>query len=207
MRLRRLRQLRTGGLGIELVPLAAVIAVSAATAAQPLDADLWFNLNIGRFLATTGRLPYPDPFTFGAGDAVWTAHEWLPDYVVYQLVTRAGVGLTTLVFGAVSAATWLIVERALRAVSAAQQRRSLASEVRGWLRDGVWPDFDDGALEPYRQEAGVLRFGRMGSATLRHLRAAPMVDQALVLLEADLDRWFGSEFLDWYARVLGEGGI
>ena len=96
-------------------PWAAIVTMASITAAQPLDADLWVRLNTGRFIDRTGTMPYPDPFTFGAGGTTWTAHEWLPALVIHELITSAGVGLTTLGFGALMALTWVVVERTLAA--------------------------------------------------------------------------------------------
>ena len=89
------------GRGIGVAPAAAILAIAALAAAQPLDADLWVHLNNGRYVATSGALPYPDPFTFSAGDAVWTVHEWLPALAMFQLVSQLGVGAAVLASAAV----------------------------------------------------------------------------------------------------------
>ena len=96
-------------------PAAAIVAIAALAAAQPLDADLWVHLNNGRFIAGRGELPYPDPFTFSAGDAVWTVHEWLPALIIFQLVDLGGVIAAVLGTAAVYALIWSLLERALAA--------------------------------------------------------------------------------------------
>ena len=103
------------GRRIDAAPAAAVLAIAALAAAQPLDADLWVHLNNGRFIASRGELPYPDPFTFSAGDAVWTVHEWLPALIIYQLVDLGGVVTAVLGIAAVYAITWGLLERTLAA--------------------------------------------------------------------------------------------
>ena len=85
---------------------------------HPLDADLWIHLNTGRHLVDYGRLPVPDPFTFGAGGASWIPHEWLAEWVIYQLVNAVGVGATQVVFALLFAATWFTVARTLAACGA-----------------------------------------------------------------------------------------
>ena len=80
---------------------------------HPLDADLWIHLNTGRFLADYGRLPIPDPFTFGAQGASWIAHEWLAEWVIYQLINTVGVGTTQMASALLFVATWFIVARTL----------------------------------------------------------------------------------------------
>lgn len=101
--------------GRDAAPAAAVLAIAALAAAQPLDADLWVHLNNGRFIAGHGELPYPDPFTFSAGDAVWTVHEWLPALIIFQLVDLGGVIAAVLGIAAVYAFIWGLLERTLAA--------------------------------------------------------------------------------------------
>lgn len=96
-------------------PAAAVLAIAALAAAQPLDADLWVHLNNGRFIASRGELPYPDPFTFSAGNAVWTVHEWLPALVIFHLVDLGGAIAAVLGIAAVYALIWGLLERTLAA--------------------------------------------------------------------------------------------
>ena len=82
---------------------------------HPLDSDLWIHLNTGQYLSTHGRLPVPDPFTFGAGGLSWIPHEWLAEWIIYQLITTVGVGFTQAAFALLYAATWLTVSRTLAA--------------------------------------------------------------------------------------------
>ncbi len=96
-------------------PVAAILAIAALAAAQPLDADLWVHLSNGRFIASRGELPYPDPFTFSAGDAVWTVHEWLPALIIFQLIDRGDVLVAVLGIAAVYALIWGLLERTLAA--------------------------------------------------------------------------------------------
>ncbi len=103
------------GRRIGAAPVAAVLTIAALAAAQPLDADLWVHLNNGRFIAIRGKLPYPDPFTFSSGDAVWTVHEWLPALVIFQLVDQGGVIAAVLGIAAVYALIWGLLERTLAA--------------------------------------------------------------------------------------------
>ncbi|MCY3896518.1 MAG: hypothetical protein OXG17_08620 [Chloroflexi bacterium] len=103
------------GLRIGATPAVAILAIAALAAAQPLDADLWVHLNNGRFIASRGELPYPDPFTFSARDSVWTVHEWLPALIIFGLVDLGGVVAAVLGIAAIYALTWALLERALAA--------------------------------------------------------------------------------------------
>ena len=144
-------------------PWAAIVTMASITAAQPLDADLWVHLNTGRFIARTGTMPYPDPFTFGAGDAIWTAHEWLPALAIHALITSAGVGLTTLAFGALMALTWVVVERTLAAHGVGPWARTAAIVL------AALPGIPFGGIRPLH--AGVLMTVLIGALLLQHRRS------------------------------------
>lgn len=111
---------------IGAAPAAAILAIAALAAAQPLDADLWVHLNNGRFIASRGELPYPDPFTFSVGDAVWTVHEWLPALIIYHLVDLGGVVTAVLGIAAVYALIWGLLERTLAAHGVGPWTRTVA---------------------------------------------------------------------------------
>jgi len=93
----------------------------------------------------------------------------------------------------------LVVERALaRAEPRARER--LAAQVTDWLKPGVWPRIaieDREAIEAKLAREGVVRYGRIGNATLRCARARPMVDRWLAIVEADPRRWFAPDFVRW----------
>jgi aminoglycoside 3-N-acetyltransferase len=94
----------------------------------------------------------------------------------------------------------LVVERALAPLPEAR-RAELLAEIRGWRKPGLWSDYPDWDMEPARREAGLLRYGKIGSATVRHTRSGDMIEHALRLLEAEPERWLNEAFLDWYRRA------
>lgn len=51
----------------------------------PDDPDLWWHLANGRFIATTGRIPTHDPFSFTRAGAPWVNAFWLSDWLLYQV--------------------------------------------------------------------------------------------------------------------------
>ena len=106
-------------LGLRHAPVIGALGVAGGISlGHPLDADLWIHLNTGRYLADYGRLPVPDPFTFGAGGASWIPHEWLAEWIIYQLIATVGVGITQAAFALLYAATWFTVARTLAAYGA-----------------------------------------------------------------------------------------
>jgi len=94
----------------------------------------------------------------------------------------------------------VVVERALAHVGP-DRFDELASRVAGWMSPGVWPNWPvDSREEIERQLAdqGLVRYGRIGSATLRCARTRPMAEGWLGIVESDPQRWFPPDFLEWW---------
>ena len=96
-----------------------------------------------------------------------------------------------------------LVERALqRAVP--EKRDQLAAQVTDWQKPGVWPSIGleaREAIESHLAEKGVLKYGKIGAATIRGTRARPMVDRWLELAEADPPRWCAESFVSWLKQI------
>jgi hypothetical protein len=78
-----------------------------------VDSDYYWHIVAGRLIATTGSVPQTDPFSFTWGGQPWTMHEWLGELLMYWLVSVAGTGVATFVFGVIGIAGPLIVAWAL----------------------------------------------------------------------------------------------
>lgn len=72
-----------------------------------------------------------------------------------------------------------------------------AEGLRGWLTEGVWPDYDDEQMEATLAERGLLSYETIGQARCRAIRTRALVDSSLGILRAEPERWFSSEFNDW----------
>lgn len=83
-------------------------------------------------------------------------------------------------------------------------RAELEAEVQRWQKPGVWPRYSFQLMGERLADLGFVRFGRIGSATLRCIRAQVMVDTILSILEAEPERWFNAEFLAWLERARGK---
>jgi aminoglycoside 3-N-acetyltransferase len=77
------------------------------------------------------------------------------------------------------------------------RRQGLRDRLTLMDRQGVWPFYDSEKMEARLAERGLLRYGRIGSATLRALRTRPLVDVTLEILTAEPEVWFQPAFLDW----------
>lgn len=97
----------------------------------------------------------------------------------------------------------MLVDRALQR-AAHDRRERLAEQIEDWQKPGVWPSIGLEPREAFEQilyEEGLLRYGKIGKATIRCTRARPMVDRWLELAEADPPRWCSDAFVAWLKQV------
>jgi len=90
-----------------------------------------------------------------------------------------------------------VIERALAAVPDPARRADLEGRLARWEKEGVYPRFRFRDMGEHLTELGFVRFGKIGSATLRCIRARDLVDNTLATLDAEPDKWFKDEFLAW----------
>jgi aminoglycoside 3-N-acetyltransferase len=94
----------------------------------------------------------------------------------------------------------LFVERALERCPPGR-RAELEAQVRRFGKPGVWPRHSFQGMGERLAQMGLVRFGQLGSATLRCIRARAMADNALAILTAEPDAWFDDEFRAWLAKA------
>lgn len=91
-----------------------------------------------------------------------------------------------------------------RAVQRAGDRgEELAAALAGWMKPGPFPNITvQGRLriEEMLADEGIVRYGRIGSATFRCARARPMVERWIAVIEADPGDWLPEDYL----RLLAE---
>ncbi|NCQ29722.1 MAG: AAC(3) family N-acetyltransferase [Armatimonadetes bacterium] len=97
----------------------------------------------------------------------------------------------------------VLVEGAL-VRTAPERRDELSKRVRGWRKEGVWPDYSPEEMEAHLKRLGLVRCGTIGSAVFRLIRAHDMVDAALAALQGEPERWFGEDFLRWLRETSAE---
>lgn len=90
----------------------------------------------------------------------------------------------------------VFVERALERCPAGE-RATLDSRLARWEKPGVYPRHDFRAMGERLAAMGLVRLARIGTATLRCIRAGDMVPGILAILEAEPEQWFDSDFLAW----------
>lgn len=81
------------------------------------------------------------------------------------------------------------------------RRVELEAQVRRFGKPGVWPRHGFQAMGERLADMGLVRFGKIGSATLRCIRARTMVDNAVAILDAEPAAWFDDGFRAWLAQA------
>jgi hypothetical protein len=92
----------------------AVFMTMLIAAIQPVtDPDFWWHVTTGNWILSHHAVPRHDLFTFTVFDHRWITHEWLSEVLLSMLYAVGRLPLVTLVFGAITAAGFLLVYRAI----------------------------------------------------------------------------------------------
>jgi hypothetical protein len=73
------------------------------------DPDVWWHLRTGELIVQTHSVPHTDPYSFTRSGQPWVNHEWLSDVLIFGLYRLAGWGGLIIAFGAIIAATYLLM--------------------------------------------------------------------------------------------------
>ncbi|NLO07141.1 MAG: AAC(3) family N-acetyltransferase [candidate division WS1 bacterium] len=90
----------------------------------------------------------------------------------------------------------------------AEERERMLEELAGWMKPGFFPAIridDREVIEGMLADRGIVRYGRIGSATLRCARAKPMVENWIGIIEADPERWLPEDYVEWAGAAAGRG--
>lgn len=68
--------------------------------------------------------------------------------------------------------------------------------------DFMWPGFSFQLMGERLAEMGLVRFGTIGSATIRAIRTGIMVDTINAVVKAEPENWFSERFLDWWREAV-----
>lgn len=67
----------------------------------------------------------------------------------------------------------------------------------------TWPGYDFRLMGERLAELGLVRFSKIGSATLRAIRSRTMVDTIIETLKSEPWQWFSEPFLSWWHYAMG----
>ncbi|NOZ20619.1 MAG: AAC(3) family N-acetyltransferase [Planctomycetes bacterium] len=145
----------------------------------------------------------PGPFSAEAfaGESPW-------ERLVQWNAAYCFIGVTFRVCTMVHYVESLLVERALER-AAPESRAKLSEEVIGWMKPGVWPGIrvpDREVIEEMLTEKGLVRRAKIGSATLRCVRAKPMVDEWVAIVESEPEKWCPEDYVAWLKKI-EEGAV
>ncbi len=81
------------------------------------------------------------------------------------------------------------------------RREDFEAELRGWNRDGVWPNLGFAVVEEWLQEVDAMRYATVGAATLRATCTGINVDTILDRFDREAEAFLPEDFLDWLRRA------
>jgi hypothetical protein len=92
-----------------IFPVVVFLGLFGMAARNVTDPDVWWHLKTGQYIAEHHSVPHSDPFSYTRAGEPWVAHEWLTDFLLYELEKIAGWGGLIVVFAAVLCAAffWL----------------------------------------------------------------------------------------------------
>lgn len=105
-------------------PILPTLALLVAACLQPVSSiDLWIHLAVGRKIAADRCVPTRDTFSHTAAGSEFVAHEWLSQFVLYEVYRAAGLGgivglkllLAAATFGLFYYLAWLRCRNAIAA--------------------------------------------------------------------------------------------
>ena len=73
------------------------------------DPDLWWHLRTGQLIVQNHSVFHRDPYSFTRFGQPWMNHEWLSEVLIYGLYSTAGWAGLSVVFGAITAAAFVLV--------------------------------------------------------------------------------------------------
>jgi hypothetical protein len=92
-----------------IFPIVVFLGLFGMVARNVTDPDVWWHLKTGQYIAEHHSVPHTDPFSYTRAGEPWVAHEWLTDFLLYELERIAAWGGLIVVFAGVLCAAffWL----------------------------------------------------------------------------------------------------
>lgn len=142
----------------------------------------------------------PGPFTARA-----FAHASPWERLVQWNAAYCFIGVTFRVCTLVHYVEAVLAERAVQRAAFAR-RDPILTAMAGWMKPGLYPAIrndDREVIERMLAEEGIVRYGRIGSATFRCGRAGQMAERWVAIVEAEPERWLPE---GWLTLVADTGG-
>src|SRR5580698_6330095 len=111
------------------------LGLFAMAARNVTDADVWWHLKTGQYIAEHRSVPRTDPFSFTRSGERWVAHEWLTEFSIYEAWRFTGWGGLIVIFAAILCAAFFLLF--LRCGPDAKIA-SVAALAAAWVTIPVW---------------------------------------------------------------------
>lgn len=84
-----------------------------------------------------------------------------------------------------------------------EKRAALDDRIHRWEKPGVWPHYGFERMATYLENQGLVRFGKIGSATIRAIRTHDMVHGIMDAVKSDSEKWLPEDCLAWWREAVG----
>jgi hypothetical protein len=85
------------------------VGLFAMAARNVDDPDVWWHLKTGEYIASHKAVPHRDIFSYTRAGQPWIAHEWLTDFLLYEVQRLAGFAGLIVLFGAIVAGAFYLL--------------------------------------------------------------------------------------------------
>jgi aminoglycoside 3-N-acetyltransferase len=147
--------------------------------------------------------PRPSPFSETA-----FAHESPWQRLVDWNAAYCFIGVTFRVCTMVHFVEASLAERMIERADP-EDRERLREGLEGWMRPGFFPKIrieDREVIEEMLAARGIVKYGRIGSATFACARARPMVGEWISIVESNPEMWLPLDYLNWAGNAAYPGG-
>lgn len=146
--------------------------------------------------------PRPSPFSDTA-----FAHESPWQRLVDWNAAYCFIGVTFRVCTMVHFVEASLAERMIERADP-DDRERLREGLAGWMREGFYPAIrieDREVIEEMLAARGIVKYGRIGSATFTCARARPMVEEWITIVESTPEMWLPLDYLAWAGAAAYSG--
>jgi hypothetical protein len=85
------------------------IGLFAMAARNVDDPDVWWHLKTGEYIASHKAAPRSDIFSYTRAGRPWVAHEWLAEFLMYEVQRLAGFAGLIVIFGAIVSGAFFLL--------------------------------------------------------------------------------------------------